>query len=409
MGDDARSMTTATGGPVARVRAQLRAVLASHLAPRQLFFAMFVGAIVGASPLYGFHLAICVVLGWLLRLNTPAMYAAANISIPPLIPFVGFASVQLGERVAHDRWLPLGKAEFRALAEGPGGVKALMARFFGDWLVGGVFVGAAIGLLLGAAIYVVADRRRRRDPEAARMDDAEREDEARIGRAIAEASRRYRVAPSRMRRYAYFKYRMDPSYRRIARLVPPGTLTVDVGTGLGMLPLVLALLPGERAAIGIDWDGDKLAAGQRAADGIARIELRAGDARSDDLPPCDVVTIVDVLHYHDEGVQRALLERAARALRPGGLLLVRDGDAASERTGAAFTRWLEAVAVRLGWNRGSGRNTFRGAGAIAADLEALGLAVTVEPLAGRLHPGNVLLVARKADGTGSTAAASKPE
>ena len=35
---------------------------------------MFVGAMVGATPFYGLHLSMCIVLSWLLRLNPPATY-----------------------------------------------------------------------------------------------------------------------------------------------------------------------------------------------------------------------------------------------------------------------------------------------------------------------------------------------
>ena len=386
---------------LARARAEIHKVLASHLQPRQLFFAMLVGAMVGATPFYGLHFVICVALAWLLRLNPPAMYAAANISLPPLIPLLGFACVQVGERVVRGQWLPLRVADFRELARGPGGVHALMLRFFVDWTVGGVLVGAGIGLVLGGAVYGIARRRRRAGldagegtPPSAARGDGDPVIAEDIDDAIREASRRFRRAAPNLRWYAFFKYRMDPSYRRLAALIPPRSTTVDLGTGLGMLPLVLALLPGERLVVGLDWDGAKLAAGRTAAGGLPRLQLIEGDARQWQPPPCDVITLVDVLHYYEPAAQRALLERACGALRPGGAILVREGDAA-RRGGAAWTRALEALAVRIGWNRGDGATRFRGAGALSGELQSLGLQVTVEPLAGRLHPGNVLLCARK--------------
>ena len=42
------------------------------------------------------------------------------------------------------------------------------------------------------------------------------------------------------------KYVMDPCYRAIAALVPPGAYTVDLGSGLGMLPVLLGVLGAER-------------------------------------------------------------------------------------------------------------------------------------------------------------------
>ena len=385
-------------GFAARLRSRAggfaRTVLSANASPRSLALAMIVGAIAGCTPLFGFHLPLCIALAWLLRLNQPAVYAAANVSIPPLVPFIGFASVECGERLLRGRWLPLTLAEFR---HPEGGISQFAKRFFLDWLAGGVLVGGAIGLLLAAVVYAIASRRAAamHKPDAALHNSAEpgavpgAKPGTEIDRALTAASERYRVAPPSLRWYAFFKYRMDPCYRRLAALVPERSLTVDLGSGLGMLPVLLGVLGGGREALGVEWDGRKVAAGQAAAAGLDGVRLVEGDARACEVPPCDVVTIVDMLHYFDAASQQALLARAAAALRPGGRLLIREGDAESGG-GARFTRWLERLAVRLGWNRAAGARGFRPAGDLRAALETLGLRVTVEPLAGRLHPGNVL-------------------
>jgi hypothetical protein len=101
-----------------------------------------------------------------------------------------------------------------------------------------------------------------------------------------------------------------------------------------------------------------------------------------------------MLHYYDADAQRALLKRCRDALRPGGRLLVREGDGARSG-GARFTRAVEALVTRLGWNRGP-KVRFRPIGELTADLEALGFAVRVDEVAGRMHPGNVLLIAERA-------------
>src|SRR5581483_7683145 len=126
-----------------------------------------------------------------------------------------------------------------------------------------------------------------------------------------------------------------PCYRAIAPLVAPGSFTVDLGTGLGMLPVLLGLR-GCRA-LGVEWDAEKAACGRRAAAGLDGVEVVEGDARNHPLPACDVVTLVDVLHYYDGETQRALLARCKDALRPGGRLLVREGDRA-KKGGAKWTR-----------------------------------------------------------------------
>ncbi|MSP62098.1 MAG: DUF2062 domain-containing protein [Myxococcales bacterium] len=358
----------------ARIHAWWLALLAEHSDPGQLAAAVLVGAIAGCTPLFGLHFPLCLALAWVLRLNKVTVYLAANISIPPLAPFLGFASVQIGERLLHGRWLMLDLAEFRHH------FPSLVARFFVDWLVGGLLVGAAIGAVLASAVYGIATARRRTAVTAADP----------VRAAILAASRRFRAVARPLRMYAFFKYRLDPCYRAIAPLVPDGAFAVDLGTGMGMLPLVLALLPGKRRVLGVDWDAPKLAAGRTAAAGLDGVELAFGDARDFTIPPCDVITLVDVLHYYEPPVQRALLSRCAESLRPGGLLLVREGDAARQ-SGARWTRSLEAAAVGIGWNRGDGRPKFRSLDDLRAEIESLGFQVQVDPVAGKLHPGNVLL------------------
>ena len=45
------------------------------------------------------------------------------------------------------------------------------------------------------------------------------------------------------------------------------------------------------------------------------------------LPACDLVVILDVLHYVDPAAQAGVLRRVLDALAPGGRLLLRIGDA----------------------------------------------------------------------------------
>jgi len=97
-----------------------------------------------------------------------------------------------------------------------------------------------------------------------------------------------------------------------------------------------------------------------------------------------------VLHYYDVDTQRAVLARCRAALRFVGRLLVREGDR-DRAGGAVWIRLVERAAVALGWNRGPSVR-FRPVADLRADLEALGFRVQVDEVAGKLHPGNVLLV-----------------
>jgi uncharacterized protein (DUF2062 family)/SAM-dependent methyltransferase len=358
-----------------RVRELLATLLHEHTAPARLAAAILVGCIVGCTPLFGLHIIVCLALAWALGLNKLVVYGAANLSIPPLVPLIGSASVQLGERILHGRWLALGRADFRL-----GQIRTLARLFFVDWMVGGVVLGAAIGLVAGAIVWIVLAGRR---SAAARALDP-------IGAAIEVARRRYDGLHPRFKWYARMKYVMDPCYRAIAPLVPAGAFAVDLGSGLGMLPVLLGVLGDGRRALGIEWDRQKVECGIHAARGLSTIEVREGDARSVEIPRCDVIALVDMLHYWDDDAQRALLGRCRAALDSGGRLLVREGDPA-RRGGARFTRVAEALVTRLGWNRGP-QVRFRPVGELRAELEALGFCVRIDEVAARTHPGNVLLV-----------------
>lgn len=380
---EAGRVAAGSGGLRGRLRALWGLLLREHTQPGRVAAAVLLGCVVGCTPLFGLHLPLCLVLALLLRLNKLVVYGAANISIPPLVPFLGLASVQLGELALRGRPLWLTAADFRGAA-----LRQTAGRFFSAWLVGGALLGLLIG---GAAALVVYLALRRRDASAEDPVDA----------ALQRATARYQGLHPRYAIYARMKYRMDPCYRAIAARVAPGASVVDLGTGLGMLPLLLGELGQGRAALGIEWDAGKAEAGQRAALGLLGVHIQQGDLRAAALPACDVVTLVDVLHYYDPAGQRETLARAAAALQPGGLLLVREGDGA-RRGGARWTRLVERAMVRLGWNRGPGVR-FRPLAELVADLRALGLSVEWDDTAGRLHPGNVLLQARKAAATGALA------
>jgi SAM-dependent methyltransferase len=212
-----------------------------------------------------------------------------------------------------------------------------------------------------------------------------------IDRALKAAAARYAGLHPRFRWYARAKYRFDPCYRAIARCIREDSFTVDLGSGLGMLPVLLGELGERRQALGVDWDREKVRCGLHASRGLPRVEIVEGDLRAFAVPACDVITLVDVLHYYDALGQEAILERCRAALGPGGRLLIREGDGARQG-GARFTRRVEGWITRMGWNRGPAVR-FRPISELRTTLVRLGFHVDVDEVAGPLNPGNVLLVA----------------
>jgi glycosyltransferase involved in cell wall biosynthesis len=64
------------------------------------------GIFMGIIPIWGFQLIVAIFLAILLRLNKPLVILAANISIPPMIPVILYASYKLGAF-----WMPSGHAD----------------------------------------------------------------------------------------------------------------------------------------------------------------------------------------------------------------------------------------------------------------------------------------------------------
>lgn len=143
---------------------------------------------------------------------------------------------------------------------------------------------------------------------------------------------------------------------------------LDVGGGHGAFALTVArATPGLSVAV-FDLPSvvQGAAAAARAA-GIARFNTHAGDFVRDSLPEgADVISLVRVLHDHDDQVVLRLLHEAARVLPEGGTLLVaepmRGRGAEARAADAYFGFYLRAM----------GRGRIRSADEIAALMTRAG-------------------------------------
>ena len=223
------------------------------------------------------------------------------------------------------------------------------------------------------------------------------------------AARLYLGADVCDRRFARNKLRFDPVFFALLQggLLPDRGTLLDLGCGRGPL---LALLVAARDQFsrgqwppgwpppplnlilqGIELDPDRASVAQRAL--VNQAQVTRHDIRDAVLPPCSAVVLLDVLLYLEGRDQLRVLQNAAAALEPGGLLLVREADAGA---GFAFlvTRWSERLLEIL---RGRLRNRLHYRSAIqwAGLLESLGFSVAVEPMSAGTPFANMLFVARK--------------
>ncbi len=178
----------------------------------------------------------------------------------------------------------------------------------------------------GAGAALVRDILGRIDPEDAVLRaDGARLAEARRSRAAAAETYFSAQAPNwdRVRALHVPEERVEAAVLEAVGEAPVRAL-LDLGTGTGRMLEILA--PRATRAVGIDGSHAMLnLARLRVARGSLRnVQLRQGDiyALPVERDGYDLVVVHQVLHYLDEPA-RALRE-AARALRPGGRLLVVD-------------------------------------------------------------------------------------
>ncbi len=363
----------------ASIREQLRRawirIRGGQLTPARAAFSVALGAFIGVQPTPGLHIFLVLALCLPLRLDAAVAYLAANISIPPIAPFLWFGAIQLGARTLHGHFVPLTLESARALARHPGTSLAELA-------VGSIMLGAIVAVTMALIAYViVAARIPRPAPDA-------------IDEAIERTARRYeRVAKSRgTYYYVRGKLRGDPSTRAVAELAPLGEV-LDLGCGRGQLGALLLEAGAATRMDGCDWDADKVAVANRAIEGLQGT-FSTGDVREACGNAADTVLLIDVLHYFDRATQDALLARAAERVRPGGRLLVREADT-GRGWRSTMTRLEEGFFTAIRFNRGE-RVLFRDvAGELVPQLESRGFACEVRPCWGGTPFSNVLLVATR--------------
>ncbi len=224
-----------------------------------------------------------------------------------------------------------------------------------------------------------------------------------IEHAIERTARRFQRAAAKRSDYYFARGKLsgDPATKAIAALGPLGGV-LDLGCGRGQLA-VLALEAGLATNVrGVDWDEAKVAFARRAAEG-QNASFEAGDVRAASGEPVDTVLLVDVLHYFSKDVQDALLVRAARLVKPGGRLVLREADT-GRGLRSLTTRVQEGIGTWARVNVGE-RVLFRDVEKeLVPILEAEGFSCDVTPCWGKTPFSNVMLVARRATAAPTEAA-----
>ncbi|HEX3553774.1 MAG TPA: DUF2062 domain-containing protein [Thermoanaerobaculia bacterium] len=353
--------------------------------PREQAIAVALGAFIGVTPLYGLHLGLCILFARLFRVNPALAYLASHVSLPGVWPFLMMAELEIGRRMRGESYLRIHLHNLRELGWRQVGI---------DLTLGTLVVGGVVAALLGF-FTLWAARKRQLNPELATL--------------LEEAARRYLDTGLVHWEFVRGKLRHDPLYFNLLRqgFLPPEGLLLDLGCGRGIaFALILAARDLHRRGTwppdwppppphltfhGIEGRPKTAAAARHAVGEAAQIET--ADLKTAELPAAAAILLLDVLHYLPPADQDDLLARAAAALAPGGVLLVRDADAAAGWRFAAI-RLQERFSSLL---RGHLRPRFhyRSAAEWRRRLGELGLAVDVQPMGMGTPYANVLLAARR--------------
>ncbi|MGH9163361.1 MAG: DUF2062 domain-containing protein [Vicinamibacteraceae bacterium] len=376
-----RSRALTRAGRLQRVIYELRTEGSSR---RRDAAAVGLGLFVGCSPFWGLHLVLCWIVGRLLGLNRLKLYLAANLANPFSAPFLVFGEVQAGAILR--RGVP-----HQLSVEGIRQTSPWV--FGGDFLLGSLVIGLVLGAVAAAITYVTMGR--------AAQDPA-------FSAVVREAADRFLPIGITAWEFARGKLRNDPVYREVlcGGWLPSGGTLVDVGCGQGLMlalladarhdmeegkwPSTLPLPPRFDRLVGIELRRRVARIAQRALEKDATIVQ--GDA-CDTLPGgCRVVLCFDVLHLMSAEDQDRLLASAARGLEPGGIVVVREADAAG---GWRFQmvragNWIKALAVGR-WRQ---RFHFRTADEWLACLARHGFTADIQPMGHGTPFANVLLRAR---------------
>jgi len=222
------------------------------------------------------------------------------------------------------------------------------------------------------------------------------------------AARRYRSAGRFAGHFARGKLHWDPVFTALLAdgLVPERARILDLGCGQGLLAAWLVAAeeshqagawyagwpppPSAWSFRGIEINPRDVARANQALGALASVER--GDICAADFGAPDAIALIDVLHYLDPASQEVVLSRARAALSPGGVLLLRIGDASA---GLRF-RIGKCVDQTAGFLQGRGcvRLHCRPLLEWIGLLDRLGFRTDAIPMSSHTPFANVLLVAR---------------
>ena len=124
----------------------------------KLSLSVMLGIFCGILPIWGWQLAVAIFLAYLFKMNKPIVITTANISIPPMIPFVLYFSYKTGGII-------LGDGSTAVKLSRHIDFEVVMTNVY-QYVIGSLVFGALLALFLGGITFLMLSffRRTRRSP-----------------------------------------------------------------------------------------------------------------------------------------------------------------------------------------------------------------------------------------------------
>ncbi len=197
--------------------------------------------------------------------------------------------------------------------------------------------------------------------------------------------------------YMRIKTKMERNYEDFHKLLPEQGEIMDIGCGYGFMSYMLHFVAPGRNVLGVDYDEEKIAVAQHCYIRNEQVQFRAADITQYEIPEKDAFVMLDVLHYLQPEKQADLVRRCMDKLRPGGIIIVRDGDADMKRKHRG-TKLTELFSTKLlGFNKTSEHPlSFFSSATLRQTVESHG--GTLERIDQTKYTSNVVFIIRKPNG-----------
>jgi 2-polyprenyl-3-methyl-5-hydroxy-6-metoxy-1,4-benzoquinol methylase len=122
--------------------------------------------------------------------------------------------------------------------------------------------------------------------------------------------------------------------------VPKKGYLLDIGTGFGLLPLLLGMQAKKLDIVAIDLDDRRIGFAKKASKNFQNIQFKTGRIDTLKLPTTfTTVTIIDVLYLLPKAEKIKIIRKTRRLLKPGGLVFIKINNRSLNLT--YFFTWLQ--------------------------------------------------------------------